>query len=102
MNLLSSRVFSMALLLAITVAMPTVIKAQAPMTEIKLSSATAGGGAATQTMNGGAVTGLDGDVEMKPDQVQSKLQGTATDIGTKGYDQYFGYGRIDALRAIGG
>ncbi len=47
-------------------------------------------------------TGLDGDVEMKPDQVQSKLQGTATDIGAKGYDQYFGYGRIDALRAIGG
>ena len=46
MNLLSSRVFSMALLLAITVAMPTVIKAQAPMTEIKLSSATAGGGGA--------------------------------------------------------
>ena len=47
-------------------------------------------------------TGLDGDVDMKPDQVQSKLQGTATDIGAKGYDQYFGYGRIDALRAIGG
>ena len=39
---------------------------------------------------------------MKPDQVQSKLQATATDIGAKGYDQYFGYGRIDALRAIGG
>jgi subtilisin family serine protease len=46
--------------------------------------------------------GLGGDVEMKPDQVQAKLQGTATDIGAKGYDQYFGYGRIDALRAIGG
>ena len=43
-----------------------------------------------------------GDVDMKPDQVQSKLQATATDIGAKGYDQYFGYGRIDALRAIGG
>jgi subtilisin family serine protease len=43
----------------------------------------------------------DGDVELKPDQVQSKLQGTATDIGASGYDQYFGYGRIDALRAIG-
>jgi lantibiotic leader peptide-processing serine protease len=47
-------------------------------------------------------SGANGDVEMKPDQVQAKLQGTATDIGAKGYDQYFGYGRIDALRAIGG
>jgi lantibiotic leader peptide-processing serine protease len=47
-------------------------------------------------------SGAGGDVEMKPDQVQAKLQGTATDIGVKGYDQYFGYGRIDALRAIGG
>jgi subtilisin family serine protease len=46
--------------------------------------------------------GLGGDVEMKPDQVQSKLQSTVTDIGAKGYDQFFGYGRIDALRAIGG
>jgi subtilisin family serine protease len=46
--------------------------------------------------------GLDGDVDLRPDQVQAKLQGTATDIGTKGYDQYFGYGRVDALRAIGG
>jgi len=34
--------------------------------------------------------------------VQSKLQSTAVDIGAKGYDGYFGYGRIDALRAIGG
>jgi hypothetical protein len=34
--------------------------------------------------------------------VQAKLQGTATDIGPTGYDQYFGYGRVDALRAIGG
>ena len=44
--------------------------------------------------------GADGDVEMKPDQVQAKLQGTAVDIGTAGYDQYDGYGRVDALRAI--
>ena len=46
--------------------------------------------------------GADGDVEMKPDQVQSKLQATATDIGAQGYDGLFGYGRIDALRAVGG
>jgi subtilisin family serine protease len=41
-------------------------------------------------------------LEMKPDQVQSKLQSTATDIGAKGYDGLYGYGRVDALRAIGG
>ena len=46
--------------------------------------------------------GKDGDVAMQPDQVQAKLQGTATDIGARGYDEYYGYGRIDALRAIGG
>jgi subtilisin family serine protease len=46
--------------------------------------------------------GPDGDIVLKPDQVQAKLQGTATDIGPTGYDQYFGYGRVDALRAIGG
>ncbi len=46
--------------------------------------------------------GADGDVEMKPDQVQAKLQGTAVDIGLSGYDALFGYGRVDALRAVGG
>jgi hypothetical protein len=30
------------------------------------------------------------------------LTATATDIGARGYDEYFGYCRIDALRAIGG
>jgi subtilisin family serine protease len=43
----------------------------------------------------------DGTVSMKPDQVASRLMGTTTDIGAKGYDPLYGYGRIDALRAIG-
>ncbi len=46
--------------------------------------------------------GADGDVEIKPDQVQAKLQGTAIDIGAPGYDALFGSGRVDALRAVGG
>ena len=45
--------------------------------------------------------GPDGDVQIKPDQVQAKLQETAVDIGAAGYDQYYGHGRVDALRAIG-
>ena len=46
--------------------------------------------------------GPDGDVELRPDQVASKLTGSSTDIGAKGYDPLYGFGRIDALRAIGG
>ena len=44
--------------------------------------------------------GGDGDIVMKPDDVQKRLQSTAVDIGVKGYDALFGWGRIDALRAI--
>jgi hypothetical protein len=32
--------------------------------------------------------------------VESILQSTAVDIGHKGYDECFGNGRIDALRAV--
>lgn len=42
----------------------------------------------------------DGDVAMEPSKVQSQLQATAIDIGEKGYDECFGNGRIDALRAV--
>ncbi len=45
--------------------------------------------------------GSDGRVTMKPDQVEQKLKSSAVDIGAKGYDALYGYGRIDALRAIG-
>jgi subtilisin family serine protease len=41
-----------------------------------------------------------GDVVMSPDAVQDILQKTAIDIGASGYDKCFGYGRVDALRAV--
>jgi subtilisin family serine protease len=44
--------------------------------------------------------GKDGDVDMRPQQVESYLQGTVVDIGLNGYDECFGHGRIDALRAV--
>ena len=44
--------------------------------------------------------GDDGDVEMPPQQVEAYLQGTTVDIGERGYDECFGHGRIDALRAV--
>jgi subtilisin family serine protease len=44
--------------------------------------------------------GQDGDVEMRPQQVEAHLQGTTIDIGKRGYDECFGNGRVDALRAV--
>jgi subtilisin family serine protease len=44
--------------------------------------------------------GSDGDWQMSVTAVESILQGTAVDIGIKGYDECFGNGRIDALRAV--
>ena len=44
--------------------------------------------------------GSDGDVKLSPQQVEAYLQGTTVDIGLPGYDECFGVGRIDALRAV--
>lgn len=44
--------------------------------------------------------GSDGDVKLSPTTVENYLQATAIDIGLSGYDECFGNGRIDALRAV--
>jgi len=44
--------------------------------------------------------GADGDVKMSPQKVEDYLQSTTVDIGLPGYDECFGNGRIDALRAV--
>ena len=44
--------------------------------------------------------GRDGDVKLSPQRVEAYLQGTTIDIGLSGYDECFGHGRIDALRAV--
>ena len=44
--------------------------------------------------------GADGDWKMEVTKVESILQSTAVDIGLRGYDECFGNGRIDALRAV--
>ena len=46
--------------------------------------------------------GSGGDVELPPTKVESLLQATTIDIGARGYDECFGHGRIDALRAVTG
>lgn len=40
------------------------------------------------------------DVVMRPQSVEAYLQGTTIDQGVRGYDECFGNGRIDALRAV--
>jgi subtilisin family serine protease len=44
--------------------------------------------------------GSDGDWKIEPTKIESILQATAVDIGLPGYDECFGNGRIDALRAV--
>jgi len=44
--------------------------------------------------------GPSGDVQLSPTTVQDYLQATVVDIGLPGYDECFGHGRIDALRAV--
>jgi hypothetical protein len=41
-------------------------------------------------------------VKLSPTKVEALLQGSAIDIGLPGYDECFGNGRIDALRAVTG
>ncbi len=40
------------------------------------------------------------DVVMRPTQVESYLQSSVIDQGLPGYDECFGHGRINALRAV--
>jgi subtilisin family serine protease len=44
--------------------------------------------------------GSDGDVKMSPTSVEGILQNTTIDQGLSGYDECFGNGRINALRAV--
>jgi subtilisin family serine protease len=44
--------------------------------------------------------GADGDVKSSPSSVAARIKESAIDIGLTGYDECFGYGRIDALRAV--
>jgi hypothetical protein len=40
------------------------------------------------------------DVQMPPQKVENYLQSTTIDIGLSGYDECFGNGRIDSLKAV--
>ena len=51
---------------------------------------------ATNSGSGGATA----DVVLQPTKVESYLQSTTIDQGLPGYDECFGNGRINALRAV--
>lgn len=40
------------------------------------------------------------DTTLTPEQVETILETTATDLGTVGFDTYYGYGRINAYKAV--
>ena len=44
--------------------------------------------------------GSDGDIQMPSDKVEEYLESSAIDQGLPGYDECFGNGRINALRAV--
>jgi subtilisin family serine protease len=46
--------------------------------------------------------GSNGDVRLSPESVQWRLERSSIDQGLKGYDECFGQGRINALRAVTG
>jgi hypothetical protein len=66
-----------------------------------MASPHAAGVAALIVAQFGKATG-NGDIRLAPSRVQALLQATAVDIGLAGYDECFGHGRIDALRAVTG
>jgi lantibiotic leader peptide-processing serine protease len=64
-----------------------------------MASPHAAGVAALIASRFGALGG-DGDVRIAPSKVADLLAATAIDIGLAGYDECFGNGRVDALRAV--
>ena len=66
-----------------------------------MASPHAAGVAALIVSQFGRLSG-NGDVSLAPARVQALLETTAVDIGLAGYDECFGNGRIDALRAVAG
>jgi serine protease len=40
------------------------------------------------------------DPTLTPGEVRRAMDSTATDLGTSGYDQHYGFGLVDACRAV--
>ena len=62
---------------------------------------TEGTSASAPFVSGVAALVISGDPDLTNEQVREVLRSSAVDLGTPGWDQYFGYGRIDAAAAVG-
>lgn len=49
-----------------------------------------------------ALAGLLAGEGLNNSEIRDRIESTAVDLGAKGKDPYYGYGRIDALAAVGG
>lgn len=47
-----------------------------------------------------ALAGLLASEGMSPSRIRNRIEDTATDLGPRGDDRYYGHGRIDAARAV--
>ncbi len=61
-----------------------------------------GTSSATPFVAGAAALVLSQNPTWNPTQVRNQLQNTADDLGDSGFDEYFGYGRINVCNALGG
>ncbi len=60
-----------------------------------------GTSAAVPLVSGAAALILSQEPGLKPSEVRDRLARTAKDLGPKGWDKRYGWGRIDACRALG-
>jgi subtilisin family serine protease len=72
---------------------------EAELTTTSMASPHAAGVAALIVSEIGTVDGA-GDVVSNPDVVLDRLARTAKDVGKYGYDRCYGWGRVDAYRAV--
>jgi subtilisin family serine protease len=61
-----------------------------------------GTSSATPLVAGTAALLLAANPKWKPDQIQDHLQATADDLGPSGFDNQFGWGRLNACKALDG
>jgi len=83
----------------ISVAAPGVeILAAAPNESYQMSTGTS---IATAHVSGVVALMLERDPSLKPGDVRRILESTATDLGTKGKDNQFGWGLVNPEKALG-
>lgn len=60
-----------------------------------------GNGTSFSTSYVSGLAGLLAAQKHSASEIRSRIEGTAVDLGTKGKDRFYGYGRVDAAAAVG-